>query len=194
MNKIRRWIDFLRDVVERSWDDYTEWRFKKDIAAPGCIHRGAILLKDPDCELTLGKGAFIEQGAILYCRNAAGSPASAKSYIRIGENSFIGHYCNLRTGGGFIDIGRDVLLGQFVSLIASGHGIRAGVLIRIQEPSARMGIRIGDGAWIGVNAVVLPGVTVGAGAVVGAAAVVTHDVPPNAIVAGNPARILRYRD
>jgi acetyltransferase-like isoleucine patch superfamily enzyme len=54
-------------------------------------------------------------------------------------------------------------------------------------------VRIGAGADIGVNAVILPGVTVGKGAMVGAGAVVTQDVPPFAVVAGVPARVLRYR-
>jgi acetyltransferase-like isoleucine patch superfamily enzyme len=54
-------------------------------------------------------------------------------------------------------------------------------------------VRVGDWADIGVNAVLLPGVTVGKGAIVGAGAVVTHDVPDYAIVAGVPAKILRFR-
>ncbi|MBK7009946.1 MAG: hypothetical protein IPH36_15590 [Saprospiraceae bacterium] len=53
---------------------------------------------------------------------------------------------------------------------------------------------IGDGADIGVGAILLPGATVGRGAVVGAGAVVTGDVPDFAVVAGVPARILRYRN
>jgi acetyltransferase-like isoleucine patch superfamily enzyme len=52
---------------------------------------------------------------------------------------------------------------------------------------------IGNDVWVGMGAMVLAGVTVGDGAVIGAGAVVTSDVPPYAIVAGNPARVLRYR-
>jgi acetyltransferase-like isoleucine patch superfamily enzyme len=52
-------------------------------------------------------------------------------------------------------------------------------------------IEIGSNAWIGFDAVVLPGVTVGEGAVVGAKSVVTADVPPYTVVAGNPVRVVR---
>lgn len=54
-------------------------------------------------------------------------------------------------------------------------------------------VSIGHDCWIGANAIVMGGVTIGTGAVVAAGAVVTHDVPPFAIVAGVPARVLRYR-
>jgi virginiamycin A acetyltransferase len=52
---------------------------------------------------------------------------------------------------------------------------------------------IGPDVWIGTEAVLMPGVTIGAGAIVSARAVVTRDVPPFAIVAGNPARIVKHR-
>lgn len=54
-------------------------------------------------------------------------------------------------------------------------------------------VHIGNAAVIGTNAVILSGVTIGPGAVIGAGAIVTKDVPPYAIVGGNPARIIRYR-
>jgi acetyltransferase-like isoleucine patch superfamily enzyme/protein-L-isoaspartate O-methyltransferase len=52
---------------------------------------------------------------------------------------------------------------------------------------------VGHDVWIGTHAIILQGVTVGHGAIIGAGAIVTRDVPPYAIVAGNPARLLRYR-
>lgn len=62
-----------------------------------------------------------------------------------------------------------------------------------QDAVTRGPVRIGHDVWIGAAALVLDGVTIGTGAVVAAGAVVTRDVPPYAIVAGNPARIIRHR-
>jgi chloramphenicol O-acetyltransferase type B len=53
--------------------------------------------------------------------------------------------------------------------------------------------RIDDGAWLGIRSIIMPGVHIGEGAVVAAAAVVTKDVPPYAIVGGNPAKVIGYR-
>jgi acetyltransferase-like isoleucine patch superfamily enzyme len=61
-------------------------------------------------------------------------------------------------------------------------------------PEAEKGnVVIGNDVWVGANVMILSGVTVGDGAVIGASSVVTHDVPPYAIVAGNPASIIRKR-
>jgi len=54
-------------------------------------------------------------------------------------------------------------------------------------------VKIGNDVWIGARAIILPAVTVGDGAIIGAGAVVTRDVPPYAVVAGVPARIVRFR-
>jgi acetyltransferase-like isoleucine patch superfamily enzyme len=56
-----------------------------------------------------------------------------------------------------------------------------------------MAVRIGNNVWVGAGCSILPGVTIADGAVIGARSVVTHDVPPNAIVTGVPAKIIRYR-
>lgn len=61
------------------------------------------------------------------------------------------------------------------------------------EAKTKGPISVGDDVWIGSHAIILSGITIGNGAVVGAGSVVTKDVPPYAIVAGNPARIIKYR-
>lgn len=61
------------------------------------------------------------------------------------------------------------------------------------EVRSKGGITVGDDVWIGCNALVLDGVTIGQGAVIAAGAIVTKDVPPYAIVAGIPAKVIKYR-
>lgn len=87
-----------------------------------------------------------------------------------------------------IRIGSDVRIAPNVRLHAAGHDPNDPLL---QESAAD--IVVGDHAWLGAAAVILPGVRIGERAVVAAGAVVTNDVPDGAIVAGVPARILRMR-
>lgn len=100
--------------------------------------------------------------------------------------------------GCFVDyahIGNHVLIGQHVVLLAGGrhhHFDQLDVPIKQQGNPPRQPINIGDGAWIGANATIMA--DIGNDAIVGAGAVVTKPVPPYAIVAGNPARILRMRN
>jgi len=67
---------------------------------------------------------------------------------------------------------------------------------RIKEfaPTKCADVVIGDDAWIGTGAIILPGIRIGEGAIVGAGSVVTRDVPPRAIVAGVPARVIKRFD
>src|SRR4029079_15644731 len=72
------------------------------------------------------------------------------------------------------------------------HGFERPATFIRDQPLVRVSlVRICRGAWLGQNAVIMPGVTVGAGAVVGANSVVREDVPPRTVVAGAPARLIR---
>jgi maltose O-acetyltransferase len=87
-------------------------------------------------------------------------------------------------------IGRSVSIGPYVLIYTGTHQIGPGSNRRIGEVIAKP-VRIEDGCWIGLAARILPGVTVGHGSVVAAGAVVTQDVPPNCLVEGNPAQVVR---
>ena len=107
--------------------------------------------------------------------------------IRVGRRVFINTGCTFMDRGG-IEIGDDAFIGPNVSLITTNHA--AGPAMRrctISRP-----IRLRGNVWIGAGAIVLPGVTLGENAVAGAGAVVTRDVPPNAVVGGNPARLIKF--
>lgn len=107
--------------------------------------------------------------------------------ISVGRNVFVNQNCTFYDLGG-LDIADNVLIGPNVSIITSGHPL---------EPSQRRTfllarpIAIERNVWIAAGATILGGVTVGENAVVAAGSVVTKDVPPNTLVAGNPARAIR---
>jgi acetyltransferase-like isoleucine patch superfamily enzyme len=114
-----------------------------------------------------------------------------KGGIKIGHRVEINNQTIINGTGG-VCIGDDTLVGPGVKVISYQHAIAPGRPIRDQDSIARP-ITIGRDVWMGANAVVLAGVTIGDGAVIGAGAVVTRDVPPDAIVAGVPARLIKSR-
>lgn len=148
----------------------------------------AILRLAPGSRLEIGEGSSVGPFSILDLLGDPLAPAAPDSLI-IGRRVAINEFNNLRAGGGGISIGDGCLISQYVSVIASGHGMDRGAFMRDQPwATARRGVTIGADVWLGAGSTVLPGVTIGEGAVVAAGAVVTRDVAPYSIVAGVPAR------
>ena len=108
--------------------------------------------------------------------------------IHLGSRFFANFDCVLLDGAP-ITVGDDVLLGPKVGVYTSNHALHP----RERAAGACLArpVTLGDRVWIGGGATILPGVTIGDDAVVGAGSVVTRDVPAAAVVAGNPARVLR---
>ena len=138
----------------------------------------------------------------VYCRMGRGNkfhgPVYAHELTAVGSYNYFGPYfmsLNARIGN-YCSIGPGVKLGHLehdlacVSTSTWIFGPKRGItdFTGRLEPTI-----VEDDVWIAANAVVKQGVTIHTGAVVGAGAVVTKDVPPYAIVAGVPAKILRYR-
>ena len=107
--------------------------------------------------------------------------------ISLGKNVFINHACSFLDLGG-ITIEDDVMLGPCVKITSENHPIE----VATRKTLVPAEVIIKRNAWIGAGATVLPGVTVGGNSVVAAGAVVTKDVPPDTVVAGVPARIIKH--
>jgi acetyltransferase-like isoleucine patch superfamily enzyme len=113
--------------------------------------------------------------------------------IRVGNNVLIHAGAYLDAEGG-LTIGNNFVASSNLHVLTSVHNYEAPELLPWDEGKHLRPVVFGDNVWAGLNVIVLPGVTVGEGAVLAAGAVVTKDVPPCAVVGGNPARVLKYRD
>jgi acetyltransferase-like isoleucine patch superfamily enzyme len=113
--------------------------------------------------------------------------------IMIGEQVGLQRGCVLVAAVQPIIIGRRAEIAPYCAFFSYDHGIEAGREIFGQPLTSKGPIIIGEDAWLGTRVTVLSGVTIGRGAVVGAGSVVVSDIPDNAIAAGSPARVIKYR-
>lgn len=113
--------------------------------------------------------------------------------ISIGKGSSISNNTCMNGAQAGISIGRNVMIAPGCCIVAFDHDTTPGPLPMIQRPWLESPVVIEDNVWIAANCTITRGVRIGAGAVVAANSVVTTDVPPDAIVGGSPARVLRFR-
>ena len=118
---------------------------------------------------------------------AAPLNGAALDKVKIGNNVFINSNLLAMARGG-ITIEDDVQIAGNVSLLTNNHDPYDRMILPCKP------ILIKKGAWIGANVVVLRGISIGKHAIVGAGSVVTKDVPDYAVVAGNPAKVIKMRD
>ena len=86
-------------------------------------------------------------------------------------------------------------MGPEVIILTENHRFeRTDIPMRLQGRQELRPVAIHDDVWIGTRVIILPGVTVGRGAIIGAGAIVTKDIPEYAIVGGNPAKLIKYRN
>ena len=109
----------------------------------------------------------------------------------------VGKYCNFNgltiQGGGTLKIG-DYFHSGYDCLIINGNHNYEGNRIPYDTTYCKKKVTIGNCVWLGSKVIIVGNVNIGDGAIIGAGSVVCKDVPPMAIVGGNPAKVLKYRD
>jgi acetyltransferase-like isoleucine patch superfamily enzyme len=146
----------------------------------------------PSCTLQVGRAGRIELGRWSWVGHGC-KLRCHEGMIEIGAKSVLGQECTI-SAYQRVSIGRECVIADRVMMIDFDHG-----MVEVERPVRLQGIykrevRVGHNVWIGYGASILRGVRVGDNAVIGTGAVVTREVPPNAVVAGVPARVIRMRE
>jgi acetyltransferase-like isoleucine patch superfamily enzyme len=146
----------------------------------------------PRVRITIGRGAKLHLGRWSWIGHDCKIRVH-EGEVFLGAKSVVGQECTI-SAFQHVSIGRECIIADRTMFIDFDHG-----MVEVERPIRLQGIykrdvRIGHNVWIGYGACVLRGVTVGNNSVLGTNAVVVDDVPPNAVVGGVPARIIRYRE
>ncbi|MCL2019718.1 MAG: sugar O-acetyltransferase [Oscillospiraceae bacterium] len=127
----------------------------------------------------LGEGCYIEPP---FHANWAGK------YVHFGDKVYANFNLTL-VDDTHIYVGNNVLFAPNVVVTTATHPVHPSLRSRKGQYNAE--VRIGDNAWIGAGAIILPGVTIGENSVIGAGSVVTKDIPSNVVAVGSPCRVMR---
>jgi acetyltransferase-like isoleucine patch superfamily enzyme len=145
----------------------------------------------PGVVLEIGKQAEVKLGR--WCWIGHGTKIRAhEGCVEVGAKTVMGQECTISSFQS-VKIGRECVIADRVMLIDFDHGV-----VEVERPIRLQGIykrdvTVGNNCWIGYGACILRGVTIGDNCIVGTNAVVTKDVPPNSVVGGVPAKLIRKR-
>lgn len=183
--KFRRWVNANVSVSAK-------------ILCPGKISMGKSLRINRYCFVDalstdgIKLGDFVVMGKYT-CIECTGSLQNIGKGLKVGNETGLGSHGFYGCAGG-IEIGDNVLVGNYCSFHSENHNIDdTSIPIRLQGVSHK-GIKIGNDCWIGAKATILDGVVIGDGCVVAAGALVPRGVyPPYSIIGGVPARVIKKR-
>jgi|SRR5215831_4681445 len=175
----------------------------EDYSIVGTPPRGK---KDGELPTVIGAGAVIRSHSVIYAGNTIGKNFQTGNKVNIRESNSIGDNVSIGTLSVIehhveiadnVRIHTQVFIPEF-SVLEEGCWIGPNVVFTNAKYPLSPGVKdqlvgpvIKKGAKIGANSTLLPGVVIGENALVGAGSVVVDDVPPGAVVVGNPARVIR---
>jgi acetyltransferase-like isoleucine patch superfamily enzyme len=162
-----------------------QFKFKKTLNISNNVFIDAISING----ITLGSGCSVGKYTCIEC---TGSLQNLGKGIIVGNNCGLGTHSFYGCAGG-IEIGDDVIVGNYVSMHSENHNFSdKEILIRLQGVN-RKGIKIGNNCWIGAKVTILDGTIIGNGCIIAAGAVVNGYFPDNVVIGGVPAKIIKYR-
>ena len=194
---IRRLLD--RTLAFR-WATTVAWLARGARVHPGCVCQGRVALGpgakvSADCLLAAGGAGRIVLGRGVWLSHHVEIDTAGE--VQVGDGTTVQRYSSIN---GNVRIGRDCIIAPSVFISSGTHPFRSAPHLPIREQELLdvtsqedRPVAIADDCWIGVHAVIMPGVVIGKGAVIGANSVVTRDCPPYSVMAGSPARQLRPR-
>ena len=134
--------------------------------------------------ISFGKGAVVKPYAVIQTQGGR---------IAIGRQSAVSSFDHISTGIKDVIIGDYVRIAPNVTILGGSRNFQRRDMRIMDQGSSHEGVIIGDDVLIGANVVILPGCHIGEGAVIGAGSVVNQDIPPYAIAAGVPAKVVGER-
>ena len=108
-----------------------------------------------------------------------GTTINGNSYINASGGVVIGKFCHIAKG---------------LTIFSTNHNYKSNQFIPYDDVIIDRKVKIGDAVWIGANVTIAPGTSIGKGVIISAGSVVFGDVPDCAIIRGNPAKVIKYRD
>jgi acetyltransferase-like isoleucine patch superfamily enzyme len=175
---------------------YLTWdRTPEDIASPE--HRARIRHLQEHAGAEVDSTAYIaDTAAVFTTRLLLGANSWIAGHAIVRGDVQFGAHCTINSFAsisGKVRCGNAVRIASHATLVGFNHGYDDPEVPIYLQKHESLGINVGDDVWIGANCVIVDGVSIGRGAVIAAGAVVNKDVPPNAIVGGVPAKVLRFR-